>query len=154
METQKNFDIQRYLGHWYEVAKKPFYFERGCDYSEAHYTWDPITQTMGIVNTCLNGNREPIRQSKGQARVVNNSDKSKLKIKFFGPDAWPGEGDYYVLYTDYNQYSIVGDPRHQFLWILSRTKQIPKKDLNMLVEKIKSFGYNPDKVLSSNKFLY
>ena len=150
--TQRDFDVKRYLGTWYEVAKKPFPFEKGCDYSVANYTWE--SDILYIKNSCLDENRNVIRESFGKARIPDMNDKGKLKVKFSGPEAWPGEGDYYVHYTDYDKYSIVGGPNGRFLWILSRTKKIPKSDLLMLIQKVKSFGYNPDKILSNKKFLH
>ena len=97
-------------------------------------------------------NRKVKRESFGSARVSNPLDKSKLKVKFSGPEAWPGEGEYNVHWTDYDNYSIVGGG--QLVWILSRNPRIPKEDVSMLLNKIKSFGYNPDKLLSNKKLLY
>jgi apolipoprotein D and lipocalin family protein len=154
METQKNFDVNRYLGRWYEVAKKPFPFEKDCTYAIADYAWDQENQVMTIKNSCLDKNRKVIRESLGRARIPDMNDKSKLKVKFSGPDAWPGEGEYNVIYTDYDNYSIVGDSSRRFLWILSRKMRIPKEDVAMLLDKVKTAGYNPDEVLSRRELLY
>ena len=154
METEKDFDISRYLGQWYEIGKLPFPFEKDCYYAEAFYEWDEKNQYMLIRNSCLDKNRKVIRESLGRARVPDPNDKSKLKVKFFGPDAWPGEGDYYVIYTDYDNYSIVGDSERRFLWILSRTKKIPKEDVPMLLFKVKDAGYDPNKVLSKKELIF
>lgn len=146
--TQENFNVKKYLGTWYEVAKKPFPFEKGCSYAVAEYSWKD--DMINIKNSCLDDNRNVIRESFGKARIPDMNDRSKLKVKFPGS----GEGDYYVHYTDYDNYSIVGGPDGRFLWILSRTKKIPKSDLKMLINKVKSFGYNPDKIMSNMKFIF
>jgi len=150
--TQKDFDVERYLGTWYEIAKKPFPFEKGCQYAVAKYSWE--NNMMNIRNSCLDADKKVIRESYGKARIPDMNDKSKLKVRFSGADAWPGEGDYYVHYTDYDKYAIVGSPDGRYLWILSRTEKIPKSDLRMLVNKVKSFGYDPNKIISNRKFLY
>ena len=145
----ENFVLNKYLGRWYEIAKKPFPMERDCNFATADYSWNSKTERLIIKNTCLDQNRRFKRESLGQARLVAPGE---LKVKFSGPDAWPEEGDYIVLYTDYTQYAIVGGG--PFLWILARTPTIPKEDVLMLLAKVKSFGYNPDQVLSNKKLLY
>jgi len=148
----QDLDLKRYLGTWYEIAKKPFPMEKDCNFAEAHYTWDSEQQVMLIRNTCLDENRKVKRESFGRARVADSNNKSKLKVKFSGPDAWTGEGDYVVLYTDYDKYSIVGGG--PFLWILSRKQKIPKEDVPILLNKVKSFDYDPNKLLSNRRLLY
>ena len=56
-QTQKDFDVSRYLGKWYEIAKYPFPFEKDCDFAEAEYRWDGKDQVMLIKNSCLDPNR-------------------------------------------------------------------------------------------------
>ena len=148
----ENFVLNKYLGRWYEIAKKPFPMEKDCNFAEANYTWSPEENVMLIRNTCLDENRNVKRESLGRARIPDMNNKSRLKVKFSGPDAWPGEGDYVVLYSDYDKYAIVGGG--PFLWILSRQMKIPKEDVPMLLNKVKSFGYDPDKVMSNRRLLY
>ena len=153
-ETQKNFDIEKYLGKWYEIARYDFVFQRDCSFSEAEYTWNAEENVMNIKNTCLDSQRNPIRDSEGRGRIPDMNDKSKLKVLFFGPEAWKQEGDYWVFYTDYDKYSIVGDANGRFLWILSREKTIPKEDVTMLIQKVKSFGFDESKLMSKRELLY
>lgn len=154
MRTQRDFDVDAYLGLWYEIARKKFTFEKDCEYAEAIYELDNQNNVIKINNRCLDNNHNIIRESNGQARIINHEDKSKLKVKFLENDSGYSEGDYWVFYTDYKKYSIVGDPNRKYLWVLSRSSKIPKKDLPMLVEKIKLFGYDPDEVISNSKYLY
>jgi len=153
MKTQKDFDLSRYLGKWYEVGKNPQTpWEKDCNFAEAYYTLDKKNNIMLIRNTCLDENRKVKRESFGKARIPNLNDKSKLKVKFSGPDAFPFEGDYLVHFTNYDQYAIVGGGG--LVWILARQPKIPKEDVPMLLHKVKSFGYNPDKVVSNKRLLY
>ena len=152
-ETQKDFDIDRYTGTWYEIAKMPnFPWSRDCDFATAHYTFNKETKTIDIRNTCLDANKNVKRESFGTARIPDSRDPSKLKVSF---KEMPSiEGDYHLNWTDYEKYAIVGGPTGQFVWILSRTETVPKKDFPFLLNKVKSFGYNPDKIFSSSKFFY
>ncbi len=148
--TQKDFDINRYMGAWYEIAKMPnFPWSRDCHFATAHYTFNPETKTINIRNTCLDANKNVKRESFGIAKPTETS--SKLKVKF---DESPVIADYFLNWTDYEKYAIVGGPTGQFVWILSRTETVPKKDFPFLLNKVKSFGYNPDKIFSSSKFFY
>ena len=149
----RTFEISKYFGKWYKIAGYNTWFEVGCSFAEAYYSWDDKDKVMNIQNTCLNQDRRVIRTSIGRARIPNLKDPSKLKVKFFGTDAWPGEGDYWVLWTDYDNYSIVGSGK-DMLWILARQKRIPKEDVPMLLQKVKSFGYDPDRLNSNINLLY
>ena len=134
MKTQKDFNVTRYLGKWYDVAHKEFKWQKGCAFSSAEYSWDSIKKLMVVKNNCLNPNREIIYSRSGEARIPNMNDKSKLKIKF--TDGLPSdpEGDYFVHWTDYDNYSIVGGGG--FLWILSRSPQIPRRRSNVVRKSI------------------
>jgi len=146
MMTQADFDLQRYQKTWYEVAKTLNPWEKDCSYAIAEYT--PSDGKMLIKNSCLDESKNVIRASNGVARIPDLNDKSKLLVKFDPKDpmASPFEGQYWVFYTDYDNYSFVGDERRQFFWLLSRSPVIPKKDIPFILRKIKQFGYNPDLV--------
>ena len=150
-ETVKDFDVRRYMGRWYEIGKIPFVWEVGCAYATADYSWDEERQLINVKNTCLDENKNVKHVNIGVARIPDPSDPSKLKVKF---EENPIEGDYFLNFTDYTQYAIVGSPTKSYVWILSRTPTVPKKDLPFLLEKVKHFDYNPDKIISSNKFFY
>ena len=152
-ETVKDFDVKRYMGRWYEIAKIPFVWEIGCAYATADYSWDEEEQVMNVKNTCLDENKNVKHVSLGVARIPNTSDPSKLKV-MFEENPSQKQGDYFLNFTDYDHYAIVGSPTKEYVWILSRTPTIPKKDLPFLLNKVKYFGYNPDKIISINKFLY
>jgi apolipoprotein D and lipocalin family protein len=151
VETEKNFDVKRYMGKWYEIAKIPFVWEVGCSFSEAEYSWDEDKQIINVKNSCLDGNKNVKRVSLGTATILDVKCPSKLKIVF---EENPNVGYYFILFTDYDNYSIVGGPTKQFLWILSRTSTVPLTDLPFLLNKVKYFGYNSDKIISNEKFFY
>jgi apolipoprotein D and lipocalin family protein len=160
-ETQPNFDIKKYLGKWYEVGKYPNPWETDCPLSTAQYTWLPDVRKILVLNSCLDMDRKVIRESVGIARIPNPNDPSKLKVKFMDSFSEPKklyespyEGDYYVHWTDYDNFSIVGGPTGRFLWILSRQPRISAADAQFLLNKAKTFGYNIDKVLTNVTVVY
>ena len=92
----KNFDVGRYMGRWYEVAKIPFVWEVGCEYATADYSWNEEKQVIYVKNTCYDENKNIKRVSKGIARIPNRNDPSKLKVTF---EENPNEGDYFLNFT-------------------------------------------------------
>ena len=143
LEVVGEVDLDRYSGRWYEIARYPNSFERGCVGVTADYT-PRDDGRIEVVNTCfelsLDGSSREIR---GSARVVDNTTNAKLKVSFF----WPFEGDYWIidLDEDYN-YAVVGEPSRSFLWILSRTPQIDGQTYADIIDSLPEFGYDPDRL--------
>jgi apolipoprotein D and lipocalin family protein len=115
-------DLARYAGLWHEIARFPNRFQDGsgvyCTDVTAAYAPRPDGR-VDVVNRCRNaaaGGAE--RAVEGQAYVVPGSNGARLRVSFF----WPVYGDYWVLglSPDY-EWALVGDPRRNYLWVLSRT---------------------------------
>jgi|AACY02.8.fsa_nt_gi Bacterial lipocalin len=142
--TPRQVDIRRYMGSWYEIARLPMFFQRGCICSTAHYSLKK--QYVRVTNECVKYGRISI--AKGKAYIVPDSRNTKLKIQFF----WPFKGDYWILYLD-KQYQnvLVGSPDRRFLWLLSRKPSIPKSLLNKLLIIAKHKGFNIKKLIISNR---
>lgn len=137
----KPVEIDRYLGHWFELARYENQFERNCEAVTADYSLRK-DGTVRVLNTCREGGTNgEFRASEGRAKTVPDSGNSKLKVSFFGPFY----GDYWILdrAADYS-WSIVGEPSGRYLWILTRTPKPTKKTRNMLVERAKALGYDVD----------
>ena len=58
--TAGNVDLQRYQGHWYEVARLPMFFQRKCAQSEANYHV-MADGSVAVFNRCrtLDGKVKP-----------------------------------------------------------------------------------------------
>jgi apolipoprotein D and lipocalin family protein len=144
LEVVKNVDINRYIGKWYEIARLPNSFEKGCYAATAEYSIID-GETIRVINTC---NKDSllgeIDQVKGKAFVVPNSNNAKLKVQFF----WPFRGDYWIIDLDEEnyQYALVGSPNRKYLWVLARTNKMDDNTYEMLLEKAKAKGFNIDKM--------
>ena len=143
-------ELDKYLGVWYEVARKPMYFERKCIYDiTATYT---LNENGNIVvdNKCydLEGN---LQRSVGEAFVSNAPFNSKLRVSFLPEGVrWipVGRGDYWILKLDDDyQTVLVGEPKRKYLWILSRTPQLKKEQIQEYLNYAKSQGYNVSDVI-------
>jgi lipocalin len=51
-DTVPYVNISRYAGVWYEQAVIPFYFERGCSQTTAHYSLNS-DGSIKVNNTCI-----------------------------------------------------------------------------------------------------
>lgn len=134
-------ELGRYTGRWYEIARYPNSFERGCVGVTAEYSLREDGR-INVLNTCveseLGGN---VRTIQGIARVVDEESNAKLAVAFFGPF----EGDYWVLELgeDY-EYAVVGEPSRKFLWILSREPVIEDALLDGILSRLPEKGYHPE----------
>lgn len=144
LPTAGHVDLQRYAGRWYEIARYPHRFEKGCTNVTADYT----LQTGGsirVINQCRLKDKEgAIKKAVGKAKVVDRTTNAKLKVTFF----WPFYGDYWILEIDPDyQYAIVGEPSRKYVWILGRAPRMEPFLLATLVEKIRRFGYDPNRLI-------
>lgn len=142
LPTVENVDLQRYAGKWYEIARYPNTFERGCVGVTADYGLRDDGR-VSVLNTCLEGALDgPARTIEGSARTVDPSN-AKLKVRFF----WFFEGDYWVIDLDEDYtLAVVGEPSRNFLWILSRTPQISEELYQATLAKLEPLGYDPERV--------
>ena len=124
MTVAADLDLSRYLGKWYEIARFPNRFEKGCVGVTAEYA-EREGGTIEVINTCRKGTLDgPIEVAKGSARV---EAPGRLSVTFV-PWLPFARGDYWVLYVapDYGL-AVVGAPKGTTGWILSRTPQITAK---------------------------
>jgi apolipoprotein D and lipocalin family protein len=139
-QPAKPVDLIRYLGRWYEIARYDAGFERGCEAATADYALRP-DGLIRVVNACRMGRTDGrVRSVDGKAKVIEGSGNAKLKVSFFGPFFI---GDYWVLdHADDYTWSIVGEPRGQYLWLLCRDATPPDAVRDMLVERARALGYD------------
>jgi apolipoprotein D and lipocalin family protein len=142
-KTASFVDLKKYLGKWYDIAHYPFYFQRDCNASTAEYSLKG-NGDIQVINTCNKGSLEgPVKKVNGKAWVVDKKTNAKLKVQFF----WPFSGDYWILDVakDYS-WAIVGHPKRETLWILSRKPEKPA-EINKILQVIKENGYDPGKLI-------
>lgn len=121
VQTVPNVDLKRYAGKWYEIARFPNWFQRGCDSGvTATYTLRPDGK-ITVVNECRTAEGKP-KKATGTARLADSrGPNSKLKVTFF----WPFSGNYWIIGLDPDyRWALVGDPGRDYLWILSREPKI------------------------------
>lgn len=145
MKTVEKVELDKYLGVWYEVARKPLYFQNKCASNvTAAYTLNE-NGNVQVDNRCTGKDGKQMR-ALGEAFVQNAPFNSKLKVSFL-PEVvrWlpVGRGDYWVLKLDEDyQTVLVGEPRRKYLWVLSRTAQPDQAVVTEYLNYAKSLGYD------------
>jgi apolipoprotein D and lipocalin family protein len=145
-ETVRDLDLKRYMGEWYEIAHFTFKYQKDCEKARAVYKWDAINQKILVENQCYSGDRM-IRSRTAEAWIPDNNDKGKIKIMFNGFPRDPYPGDYWVHWTDYEN-AIVGGPSGYTLWWLSRKPTVKASEVEPMLNIIRRFGYDTDKLVS------
>ena len=89
------FDVQRYAGKWYEVARLEHSFERGLSDVSATYKVQ-ADGSVQVINRGYNADREQWKEALGRALFTGDSNRGSLKVSFFGPFY----GGYHVVALD------------------------------------------------------
>lgn len=144
--TVSRLDLQRFLGVWYEIARYNHRFERGLVEVTATYTLLPNGKIRVENRGCKrNTPYDVCKTANGHAKIPNPKEPGKLKVSFF----LNFYSDYYVLELDqenYN-YALIGSSTDKYLWILSRTPQLPEEIKKKLLNAAERRGYDTSKLL-------
>ena len=95
-----NFDANRYLGKWYEIARLDHSFERGLDNVSAEYTLRD-GGGISVINKGYDTVNKQWKSAKGKAYFVKGENSGHLKVSFFGPFY----GSYVIFDLDDKDYS-------------------------------------------------
>ena len=138
VQPVNNFQLERYLGTWYEIARLDHSFERGLSHVSANYSRLPNGQVR-VLNRGYSEQKQAWKDIEGKAAFVQTPNIGHLKVSFFGP-----------LYSSYvitdldesYQYALISGYNHSYLWILARQPQIPDAVKQRLIAKAQSLGFD------------
>ena len=133
-----DFQPEKYMGVWYEIARLPHYFERDMDYVEAEYTLKP-DGSIRVENRGMRGNEK--RKIVGKAKLKFPKRQpltGELRVSFFGPFY----SDYHIieLPPDYG-YAVVTGSSRDYLWILSRKPVMDRKLLDAILQRLREWNF-------------
>ena len=139
-----DFDLSRYLGTWYEIARLDHRFERGLTDVSATYT---AREDGGIdvLNRGFKPQSGRWKQARGKAYVVGKPTVGHLKVSFFGPFY----GSYVIVSLDrqaYN-YALVCGPNRSYLWVLARQRTLDKPLVDKLLGQARDLGFATEKLI-------
>lgn len=144
VEPVREFQVERYLGRWYEIARLDHSFERGLINVTADYSMRD-DGGVRVINRGYDPKNKEWKEAEGKAYFVSGPHVGMLKVSFFGPFY----GSYIIIDLDkeHYSYSLVCGPNKSYLWILARTPSLDKTILESLIEKAKKAGFETEKLI-------
>jgi apolipoprotein D and lipocalin family protein len=138
-----SFDVKRYAGTWYELARIDHRFEKGLVNTTAQYSLNP-DGTVKVVNRGFNPAKNEWKEATGTARFLGDPGTAALKVSFFGPFY----GGYNVVHLsdDYQTALVIGNTRDYF-WLLSRQKTMPEAQKQALLAQAARIGVDLNTVI-------
>jgi apolipoprotein D and lipocalin family protein len=139
----QGFDVDRYLGTWYEVARLDHRFERGLSRVTATYS---LRDDGGIevVNRGYDAADGAWREADGKAYFVGEADVGHLKVSFFGP--FYGSYVVFDLDPDYGHAFIVGYST-DYLWLLARDPDVGTDVKARFEARVEALGVDPAELI-------
>lgn len=140
----KGFELKRYMGTWYEIARLDHSFERGMSHVTAEYSVAE-TNTVRVVNRGYLDEKKQWKSAVGKARFGAEPTTGYLLVSFFGPFY----GAYVIIDLDLEdyQYALVCGPSRKYLWILSREPELKADIRDKLVGRAERLGFSVDKLI-------
>lgn len=130
------FDLQRYAGRWYELARLDHAFERGMTDVTATYTAE-ADGSVRVVNCGYAPTAGQWREAVGKALFTGAPTTGSLKVSFFGP--FYGGYQVVALDPDY-RWALVLGPDTSYCWILARDKELPSTQRDAIVARAQALG--------------
>ena len=139
----QNFDADRYLGKWYEVARLEHSFEKGLSEVTAEYT---LRDDGGVkvINRGYSEESKKWSEAEGKAYFVEDAKTGYLKVSFFGP--FYGSYIIFNLDDDY-QYAFISGPDHDYLWLLSRSPTVSNDIKQQFIDQAETAGFDTSKLI-------
>ncbi|MES9993801.1 MAG: lipocalin family protein [Candidatus Thiodiazotropha sp.] len=138
------FEIERYLGTWYEIARLDHRFERGLERVTADYA---LRSDGGIdvINRGFSSRDQAWKEAQGKAYFVDNQTQGHLKVSFFGPFY-----SSYVVFeldkSDY-QYAFISGYNRDYLWLLAREPNIDDAIVERFLKRSNALGFNTGEII-------
>ena len=143
LEPVEGFELERYLGKWYEIARLDHSFERGLEQVTAEYQ-KREDGGISVLNRGYDPEKERWEQAEGKAYFMEDDNLGRLKVSFFGPFY----GGYNIIALDEQyRWSMVAGPDRSYLWILAREPELPEPVLQSLVSKAQALGFDTDALI-------
>lgn len=138
------FELQKYLGKWYEIARLDHSFERGLTRVSAEYSLRD-DGGVAVINRGYSQQDGQWKQAEGKAYFVNGPDEGYLKVSFFGPFY----GSYVIFELDQEayQYAFVSGPDLSYLWLLSRKPDLEAEVIDRFVARAQQLGYDTGQLI-------
>ncbi len=144
VQPVSNFELNKYLGKWYEVARLDHSFERGLNQVSAEYSLRK-DGGVNVINRGFSSENNEWKEALGKAYFVNEPNEGYLKVSFF----WPFYGSYIVFELDKEryQYAFISGPDTDYLWLLSRTPTVEPEVMEKFISMSEARGFDTSQLI-------
>ena len=139
----ENFNVNRYLGTWYEIARSDNRFERNMDNVVAKYSLKNNDELV-VFNSGYNFEKKEWKSITGSAKFRKDKTTAALKVTFFKP--FYGAYNVIAIDKDY-KYALVAGNNLNYLWLLSKQKSMPENIKQQYLKQAKEIGYDTSKLI-------
>lgn len=146
IEPVTGFELNRYLGKWYEVARLDHRFERGLEQVTATYSAHK-DGSVRVVNRGFSTSNKEWEEATGKARFAGDETVGHLEVSFFGP--FYGTYVIFELDKEHYQYAFVTGGESS-LWFLARTPVVSDKLMTKFLSMAKDAGYDTKALIFVN----
>lgn len=143
VQPVKNFELDRYLGQWYEIARLDHSFERGLDQVTATYS---MREDGGVrvINKGYATDDKEWSEAEGKAYFVNAPTEAHLKVSFFGPFY----GSYVVFQLDEDyQHAFIAGANTGYLWLLARQPTVDPAVIAQFEQRARALGFDTSQLI-------
>ena len=139
-----DFQLPRYLGKWYEIARLDHRFERGLTDISAEYS---LREDGGVkvLNSAYAAEQGQRKMAEGKAFFLDKPNIGRLKVSFFGPFY----GAYNIIALDKTGYcyAMIAGPDRDYLWILARSPSLEPAILQALLQQARALGFATEQLI-------
>lgn len=136
------FDLQAYLGTWYEIARLDHVFERGLEQVRAEYSLNP-DGSVRVLNSGYDPAKKKWKTAEGRARFAGAPNQASLAVSFFRP-FYAG---YHVFALDPREYALVTSGSRDYLWILARSATLRPERTAALLAQAAAAGFDTNALI-------
>lgn len=139
-----DFELERYLGTWYEIARLDNFFERGLQRVQAEYSLRDDGKVR-VINKGYSTKNNKWKKAKGKAYLAGEKTEGYLKVSFFGPFYSP----YIIFELDHQayEYAFVAGKDRSYLWFLARTPVVSEDLMNHFIKTARNLGFDMEKLV-------
>lgn len=143
IQPVNNFELDRYLGQWYEIARLDHSFERGLNRVTATYS---LRDDGGVrvINKGFSTEDGQWREAEGKAYFINEANEAHLKVSFFGP--FYGSYVVFSLDEDY-QYAFIAGANTNYLWLLARQPTVDAELITHFKQRAQELGFDTSQLI-------
>ena len=141
-KSDDDFELDEYLGRWYQVAGTPAPFTQGCTCIYAEYSLND-NGTVKVANCCQLGDQEITIQGNASPADEAYGEQGVFRVQFPPmPPPTDCAGPNYIVQKVEEDWAIVQASNFTTLFLLSREQNPSQGDIQDWLDKAGELGTN------------